>query len=281
VRLILVPTADRPEAAIALKVAFDLASTLGANVSGYHLRRERRETAPSGTDALPDAAYDGLAKANRLTSKAAQAVFTNAAAVHGFELARRAVPGRRKRAYWHEMVGSPERVFAIIGPVADLAVVSRPKARSAGRARAFLLAALLRAGRPVLILPQRSPRSIGRRIVIAWNQSADAAAAVAATMPLLQSAERVVAVTCGAENRTGPKSTHLAQYLANWDVKLEHERTAGDNVEQEIESAYRAAGGDLLLMGGYSRSRFRQLAFGGVTEHMLFKTEMPVVMLHR
>jgi nucleotide-binding universal stress UspA family protein len=34
-------------------------------------------------------------------------------------------------------------------------------------------------------------------------------------------------------------------------------------------------------MGAYSRSRFRELVFGGVTEHMLFKTDLPVFTVHR
>jgi nucleotide-binding universal stress UspA family protein len=34
-------------------------------------------------------------------------------------------------------------------------------------------------------------------------------------------------------------------------------------------------------MGAYSRSRWRQLAFGGVAEHMLFKANLPVLLLHR
>jgi len=35
------------------------------------------------------------------------------------------------------------------------------------------------------------------------------------------------------------------------------------------------------VMGAYSRHRLRQLIFGGVTEHMLFNTDIPALMLHR
>ena len=88
-------------------------------------------------------------------------------------------------------------------------------------------------------------------------------------------------VSCGPENRAGPKATYLQQYLANWDVKAERMRTKGRNAEKELEQAYRNAAGDLLVMGAYSRPRLRELIFGGVTEHMLFHTELPVLMLHR
>jgi nucleotide-binding universal stress UspA family protein len=200
---------------------------------------------------------------------------------HGFKIARRPAVGKRARAFWHDMVGSPARVLAIIGPVADMAVLSRPKPRGGGRAKAFLLAALLHSVKPVLIVPQKRLAAVGKRIVIAWNQSPEAAAAVSAAMPLLQRAERVVVASSGPENRAGPKASYLSQYLANWDVEVECVRTKGRNVEREIENAYRKAGGDLLLMGAYSRARHRQMIFGGVTEHMLFNTEIPALMLHR
>ena len=107
------------------------------------------------------------------------------------------------------------------------------------------------------------------------------ALAVSAAIPLLQCAEQVVIVSGGPENRAGPKSSHLAQYLANWDIRIERVRTKGRNVEKEIEDTYRDTESDLLVMGAYSRHRLRQLVFGGVTERMLFGTDLTTLMLHR
>jgi nucleotide-binding universal stress UspA family protein len=70
------------------------------------------------------------------------------------------------------------------------------------------------------------------------------------------------------------------QYLATFDVKAECVRTRGQNVESEIRQVYRDIGADLVVMGAYSRSRLREILFGGVTEHMLFATDLPVFMLH-
>lgn len=284
-RHILIPTAARPECAIALELAFKLAKQLDANVTACHVRPERYERRAGSMEASTEDAYTLVASAEAtgatLTSSAAHELFRRMTQLNGFQIVRRPAIGKRSRAIWHDMVGTPRRVFGIIGPIADLSVVSRPKARSAGRAREFLLAALLHSAKPVLVLPQRRLGSLGARIVIAWNQSADAAVTVAAALPLLQRAERVVVVTSGSETRPGPKSTHLAQYLAHWDVKVERVRTKGRDVEREIEATYRDVDGDLLVMGAYSRHWFRERVFGGVTEHMLFKTEIPTLMLHR
>jgi nucleotide-binding universal stress UspA family protein len=285
VRLILVPVADRPECRVALDSAFKIGAAVGADVAGYHIHPERREQGVSVGPLMPDddvhAAFAIADPRAIQRSKQALTVYRRAAAKHGFAAAERPRRGELSLAFWNELVGTPARVFAVVGPVADLTVVSRPRPKSAGRAHAFLLGALLHSTKPVLVLPQRPKRGVGRRIVIAWNQSPDAAAAVAAALPLLTRAERVVVVGAGREHATGPTVTHLVRYLAHWGIAAEHERTAGKHVEREIERACSAVGADLLVMGAYSRNRFRQLVFGGVTEHMLFRTELPAFMLHR
>lgn len=45
-RVILVPVADRPEYASALKVSFELGKRLGASVSGCHMRPHRYSEVP-------------------------------------------------------------------------------------------------------------------------------------------------------------------------------------------------------------------------------------------
>ena len=284
-RLILVPTADRPESVLALDTAFSLADRVGANVAGCHVRADRLERASGEVQLMPDIVYGkviaAMPGAPRLTSRSAREVYARVAGRHGFAIAKNARVGQRRKAFWHDLVGTPARMFAIAGPLADVAVLARPKPKSGGRATAFLLAALLHSARPVLVVPQKPLTVVGKRILVAWNQSAEAALAVSAAIPLLQHAEQIVVVSGGPENRTGPKSSHLAQYLASWDVKVERVRTKGRAVEKEIEKVYRETRSDLLVMGAYSRPRLRQLIFGGVTEHVLFSTDITALMLHR
>jgi len=87
-------------------------------------------------------------------------------------------------------------------------------------------------------------------------------------------------VTCGAETRPGPKSGQLATYLKYWGIQSEHVSTRGRDEPAEIVSAYKSTDSDLLLMGAYSRNRMSQLVFGGVTEYMLKRASIPVLMLH-
>jgi len=179
-----------------------------------------------------------------------------------------------------EKTGSLNKVIGIMGPVADLLVVSRPSTKGGILARLFLSASLLKSSRPVLVLPQTKKRTVGKRICIAWNQSAEAAQAVAAAMPLLIKADCVSIVTCGAERQAGPKSGQLAAYLKYWGIKSERVSTRGKDAPKEILATYKSTGSDLLVMGAYSRNRLNRLVFGGVTEYMLKRAAIPILMLH-
>ena len=78
----------------------------------------------------------------------------------------------------------------------------------------------------------------------------------------------------------GPKANQLKKYLRLWNVKANHVKVKGKNDVDALLTGYKQTNSDLLVMGGYSRSRLRQLVFGGVTEHMLQKARIPVFMLH-
>ncbi len=144
----------------------------------------------------------------------------------------------------------------------------------------FMLASLMETARPVLILPQTGASRIGRNICIAWNQSNEAARAVASAMPLLQQADRVTIVNCGPEDRVGPKAQQMVNYLRFWGVQADKIHTRGANIEKELLASYSKTNSDLLVMGAYSKSRWREIAFGGTSQYMLWKAGIPVFMLH-
>lgn len=277
-RVILVPVADRPECAVALNKSFALARDLDASVIGCHIRPPNDGSTSSATGAEAEWLALMRPRVRKNSVSAARSLFARASQANGYEVHKspRAKPG----AMWMERTGSPNRVIAGAGPVADLLVVSRPVKRDGSIARLFLTAALMASARPVLVLPQTGDQPIGRRICIAWNQSTEAARAVAAALPLLQLAQHVTIVACGSEKRPGPKSGQLANYLKCWGIKSERIATRGDDDARELLGAFRAGKCDLMVMGAYSRNRFSQMVFGGVTEFMLYHASIPVIMLH-
>src|SRR5690606_29812606 len=174
------------------------------------------------------------AESAQLNSEAARALFTRMTNRYGFVTVKRPRLGKSSLALWYEMVGTPSKILAIVSGAADIAVVSRPKAGSTGPARAFLLATLLYSGRPVLVLPQRRVATLGERVLIAWNQSQEAAGAVSAALPILRRAAEVTFIAAGPENRPGPKASFMCDYLAHWGIKADRVATKGDDPEREI-----------------------------------------------
>jgi nucleotide-binding universal stress UspA family protein len=132
----------------------------------------------------------------------------------------------------------------------------------------------------VLISPQAAPATIGTRICMGWNGTAESASAVFAALPWLQRAEAVRILSADGYQRRGPAAPDLAAYLALHDVHADIVmfQSVGNSVGAGLLAAARDFGCDLLAMGAYSHSRLRQLILGGVTRHVLERGNLPVMM---
>jgi len=285
-KVIMVPVSNRPESKTALQVSFDLAARLNANIVACHMRPHRsidKDYKPTGLPLFGSANRQWLDELNTKSSKSAaheaKQAFTEVAQRFDFKISQRAGGIAGGSAQWQEKVGSPDRLMAILGPVADLSVTSRP-ATSGNVGRMFLLSALMHTGRPVLVLPPKLAKAPGRRVTIAWNQSPEVCQIVSSCMPILQGADSVNIVACGRQDGLGPKASQLKGYLKNWGVTANVLTTRGKDEEAELMKAYRETKSDLLMMGAYSRSRFREVVFGGMTEYMLWHAKVPVVIQH-
>jgi nucleotide-binding universal stress UspA family protein len=184
-------------------------------------------------------------------------------------------------ATWREEDGRQTAVVGMIGRVFDLILVEQPE-KLASIAEATLEDALFESGRPILMVPKRVPPTLGEVIAIAWNGSTETAATVAAGMPFIRQARRVVVIAAEAKNmpEPGPVGEELARSLENYGVAVSL-RTAVGRQKAQGESFLReavAAGADLLLKGAYTRSRIRQMIFGGATRHIIMDATLPVLM---
>jgi nucleotide-binding universal stress UspA family protein len=170
---------------------------------------------------------------------------------------------------------------------ADLVVLGQ--AAAAGAEDAGLLPELpdyllLNCGRPVLLVPRagRFP-TIGKRVLVAWNGSVEAAKAVTGALPLLRGAEQVTLAVLGNNSETLGQSpgADIALYLARHGVRVEVlRRPEPHDPGQAILSLAADFGADLLVMGAYGHSRFREMMLGGATRTILATATLPVLMAH-
>jgi len=184
-------------------------------------------------------------------------------------------------AEWREEDGRQNAVVGMIGRVYDLIIVEQPE-KLASIAEATLEDALFESGRPVLMVPKRTPPTLGEVVAIAWNGSTETAVAVAMGMPFLKQAKHVVVVAVGPQHmpEPGPEGEELARTLEQHgiDVSL---RTAYGRHKAQGESFLKEAmeaGADLMLKGAYTQSRIRQMIFGGGTRHIIMESKIPVLM---
>jgi nucleotide-binding universal stress UspA family protein len=143
-----------------------------------------------------------------------------------------------------------------------------------------LHAVLFDSGRPVMIAPQKPVETIGKRVCLAWNGTAESAESALSAMPWMKQAEGVCILSADGYQRRGPGAPELAAYLAlhgiNADIVMFP--SIRNSVGAGLMEASRQFGCDLLSMGAYSHSRLRQLILGGVTRHVLENATIPVMM---
>lgn len=167
--------------------------------------------------------------------------------------------------------------------LADLVIVADAGARDQASGPNALETCMLAEGRPVLLAPQQAPADVGASVVIGWDESGEAANAITAAMPFLVSAEKVT-IVCVDEDGVSdaPGARALQEYLALHTVTAEIHLVPEDNrnTGEVLLAEATNLQGDLLVMGGYSHSRLRELVLGGVTRHIRSHATIPVLMAH-
>ncbi|SEM26291.1 Universal stress protein family protein [Roseovarius tolerans] len=169
----------------------------------------------------------------------------------------------------------------------DMVILPQPYAEGRGAELEPLTESALFEGRtPVLVAPKDgTPVPRPARIMLGWNESSEALGAVRAALPLLKRADVVHVVVIDppshGPNRSDPGGL-LSQYLARHGVKVEID-VLSKTLPRVSDVLLRHAGdmdADMVVMGAYGHSRFREAIFGGATRYMLEQANLPVFMAH-
>ncbi len=148
--------------------------------------------------------------------------------------------------------------------------------------RGILEEVLFNGGRPLLIVPQETDTFHVERVLVAWDGSARASRAVHDALPFLKAAQQVeIASVIGEKDLSSSlPGAELAPHLSRHGVdctlkELPLQRgDAGETLRSQL-GIFRA---DLLVMGSFVHSRWRQLVLGGVTQTMLKGCPVPLLL---
>jgi nucleotide-binding universal stress UspA family protein len=203
----------------------------------------------------------------------------------GKEQQFRALTGDRRKTEWRGVLGFPSQALAVEARSADLVVIGR----SAGPGDAYSALdagdAILRLGRPALVVPDGVSALRAEHVVIGWKDTREARRALQDCLPFLHEATRVTIVEICASGEEEQASQHIsdvANYLARHRIKsgpkvILHQH--GPAAAQLIRLAH-DEDADLLITGAYGHSRVGEWLFGGMTRDLLATSPFCCLMSH-
>jgi nucleotide-binding universal stress UspA family protein len=286
IRIILAPLFGGATDAGALIAGVGIARRFQAHLGALFVRIDPFDAIPIVGDGVSPAIIDQLTEAAAAEMDreraAARAAFEAACSAASIPVADAAPGPRGPSAGWREETGRRDELIPRRARLSDLVVFGRTGGDAPPDLVAVLEATLFASGRPLVLVPPTPPATIGERVAIAWNDGAEAAHAVAGALPFLDSAKAVHVLTAKSRRIAPEAAQDLVGYLQWRGIAAEHQPVAetDEPVAEALLDAAAAAGADLLVMGGYGRTRLSELVLGGVTRHILNNPTIPVLMAH-
>jgi nucleotide-binding universal stress UspA family protein len=177
------------------------------------------------------------------------------------------------------------RDFACAARHVDLAIIGQPRDGDPLIGQyALVERCLFGSGRPVIIVPAAANEiEVAGTVVVAWDGSAEAARALNDALTFLKPPEHVVLLVGvpkeeGAEPEIGDMVAHLTRRGVAAEVM--HFSTGDGDIGKAILAKAKELDADMIVMGAFHHSRWREFILGGVTLTMLEEANIPLFMAH-
>ncbi len=282
---IIVPLTGAKRDRTALETAFIAARPSNAHVMALCVNADPRLTMPyMGAPLSPDviqAIIDSTAEMNRAAAKAARAILAETAAAAAVRLLSKPERMTTVTCSLRERDGLFSQCVAEAARLSDLAVFGPVSPTDGPDLADAFIEALMKTERPVL-LAARTPASLTEHVAIGWDGSAVAARALVASLPFLENAGKITLLSCCPAGIRRPGFGDVEEYLALHGLKCEESVVDPEHrgIGETLLGAAAERGCDLLVMGGFGHSRLGETFFGGVTQHVRWHADIPVLMVH-
>ena len=192
---LLLPLTGTAAGEAALATSLMIARRWNAHVLALHVRVDSRDVAPLAGEGLSGAMIEEMMSATEKESAerahAVRSMFEQFVTRHNVIVQEAHGVLDHPTASFAAVTGREEDIVAQQARLADLTVVPHPDSGDEVSSSDALHAVLFDSGRPVLISPRTVPATIGARICLAWNGTAESASSVTAAMDWLVRAEGV------------------------------------------------------------------------------------------
>jgi len=232
---------------------------------------------PVYTDAhIPGEVLEEQRRATRNRAEAAKAAFEKTATRAGVS------------SEWRFVEGEVTRTLSLHGRYVDLVIIGQANRNDyQALGQGVVEQVLMDVGRPVLVVPYiGAPQAIDERVLVAWNASREAMRAIHDAMPLLERANTVSVLSInpkhGAAGHGEVPGADISRHLARHQVRAEAVHVEAEDMAVGEVLLSRAADlqANLIVMGAYGHSRYRELVLGGATRTLLQSMTVPVMMSH-
>lgn len=233
---------------------------------------------------IPLAALSGMAVTSVFEIEQARALERAEAALRVFDLRARSSGISYASRALSAVPAEARRSICASARVHDMTIVTQPQSGYESYDNVIPKDILLQAGKPVLYLPSVIHGSFSaRRIGICWDGSRLAARALQDAMPLLREADvlTIIAMTDAHKVPAESSADHLGRYLERSGLPAKIvSLPASQSVHRALLSLVADESLDLLVMGGYVRSRLQERLLGGISGDLLRANVIPVLMSH-
>jgi nucleotide-binding universal stress UspA family protein len=182
--------------------------------------------------------------------------------------------------HWLERSGELGPILGSVAAQADIVVLSAPRKNLPTQAAIGDI--LVRSRKPILSVPPSSAGlTVNGEVLILWDGSREAHAAMVAAIPLLKRATTVTILEIDDGSLKIP-ATEAAAHLAQHEIKaqIRSDLAFGEKAGYLILEQIELLKPSYVVMGGFGHSQFIEGLFGGVTDRLLHESPVPLFLKH-
>ena len=189
------------------------------------------------------------------------------------------------RIEWRPVLDYPADALAHEARSADLVVIGQKKGPGESLGSLDPGEALLKIGRPTLVVPDGMSSLRAEHVVIGWKDTCESRRAIRDALPFLHEASRVTVVEIyksGEESTAQEHVDDVVRYLARHRITAIprvalHQQGSG---AAELIMFAQEESADLIVTGAYGYSRLGEWIFGGMTRDLLATSSICCLMSH-
>lgn len=190
---------------------------------------------------------------------------------------------------WQQKEGDVALIVSEEGRYHDLLILGKPDpAHTSPSYRNSLNSILVESGTECLVMPDAAPgfRNTAKRVLVAWDGSRESAEAVRGAVHFLDQASEIYILTAykGEDDKQAMEQMNqkILDFMSVHGVEAspvliqQEGLSSGKSILKQVGDI----NAELIVMGAYGHSRFREIILGGATRYILQHASVPVLFAH-